>query len=515
MAFLKFKWLDRLNTKVAQWLAWFAKRFPRTSRFLGLLRTRRRGLTNLLFLILHIAGFFMSLQAVMQTRTSQGAVAWAISLNTIPLVAVPGWLMFGDSQLGSYLLTRQAGLVKVRPLAEELISNLEKAEASVNSTSSAMKTLARLSSTPVLAGNHAELLVDGKNTFESIFKAIDGAEDYILVQFYIMRADKLGSELREKLVRKVREGVKVYVLVDDVGSMGLPKAYLAEMREEGIHARMFMDTSGEANRFQLNFRNHRKIVVVDGKAAFLGGHNVGDEYLGKHPTRTPWRDSHVKLTGPVVKTVQVPFVEDWYFATGEIPEGLDWSIAGEDFVGDMEAVCLASGPADPVETCSLFYLTAINEARERLWLATPYFVPDKQMVSALQLAAIRGVDVRVILPEKSDSTLVHLSSFSYIKELELAGVKLYRYTAGFLHQKVVLIDQQLATVGSANFDNRSFRLNFECTGVIYDKAFNDQVARMLERDFENCRRLTASDYEDRTYLFRLAVRTARLLAPIQ
>ena len=515
MAFLKFKWLERLNARVAQWLAWFAKRFPRTARFLGILRTRRRGLTVLIFLILHITGFFMSLQAVMQTRTSQGAVAWAISLNTFPLVAVPAWMVFGDSGVENYVATRQAGLIKVRPLAEKLIGNLEAAEASVNSTSAAMQTLAKLSSMPVLAGNKAELLVDGKNTFKSIFDAIDEAEDYILVQFYIMRADKLGGELKDKLEHKVRQGVKVYLLVDDVGSMGLPEIYLKEMRDAGIEAHYFMNTKGEANRFQLNFRNHRKIVVVDGKVAFLGGHNVGDEYVGEHPTRSPWRDSHIRLTGPVAKTVQVPFVEDWLWATGEIPEGLKWTIARDDFVGEMEAVCLASGPADPMETCSLFYLTAINEARERLWLATPYFVPDKQMVSALQLAAVRGVDVRVLMPEESDSKLVHFSSFSYIKELEQAGVELYRYTGGFLHQKVMLVDQHLATVGSANFDNRSFRLNFECTGVVHDKGFNAEVADMLEKDFSNSRRVKISDYEDQGYAFRLTVQLARLLAPIQ
>jgi len=468
-----------------------------------------------IFLILHSAGFFMSLQAVMQTRTSQGAVAWAISLNTVPLFAVPAWMVFGDSHLDSYVLARSAGLVKVRPLAEELITNLKVAERPVSSASPAMQTLASLSSMPVLTGNKAELLVDGKNTFKSIFEAIDEAEDYILIQFYIMRADKLGDELKQKLVSKVREGVNVYLLVDDVGSMGLPDVYLNEMRDAGVKAYFFMNTTGEANRFQLNFRNHRKIVVVDGKVAFLGGHNVGDEYLGEHPTRTPWRDSHVRLTGPVVKTAQVPFVEDWLWATGEVPEGLDWSISDDDFVGDMEAVCLATGPADPLETCALFYLTAINEARERLWLATPYFVPDKQMVSALQLAAIRGVDVRVLLPERSDSTLVHLSSFSYIKELEQAGVKLYRYTAGFLHQKVMLVDHDLASIGSANFDNRSFRLNFECTGVIHDEGFNSEVAGMLEQDFKNSRRVKISDYEGRDYGFRLAVRLARLLAPIQ
>lgn len=507
--------LKRANAHVAHGLAAFARSFPRMARFFGILRTRRRGLTIVFFLLLHIAGFFLSVQAVMQTRTSQGAIAWAISLNTFPLVAVPGWFLFGDSRLDNYVATRRAGLETVRPFADGLIRNLEQAEVSTASSSPTMETLAHLASMPVLTGNHARLLVDGKNTFTSIFEAIDKARSYILVQFYIVRADRLGGKLKEKLVAKARQGVKVYVLVDDVGSLGLPDSYFAEMRAEGIQATMFMNLSGEANRFQLNFRNHRKIVVVDGRVAFLGGHNVGDEYLGEHPTHTPWRDSHVRLTGPVVKGAQVAFVEDWQWATGEIPEGLDWSISKDDFTGEMEAVCLASGPADPIETCAMFFLAAINDARERLWIATPYFVPDDKMVTALQLAAIRGVDVRVLLPDQGDSSLVHFSSFSYIEELEKTGVKLYRYEAGFLHQKVLVMDDSLATVGSANFDNRSFRLNFECTGVIHDKGFNAEVAAMLEQDFSNSRRVEISDYTEKGYLFRLTVKLARLLAPIQ
>lgn len=452
----------------------------------------------------------------MQSRTEQGAVAWALSLNTVPVVAVPAWMVFGDSDLESYVTAKRAGIEETRPFADLFIENLRGAEGATDPGDSELATtLEQLASMPMTRGNHVELLVDGENTYRSIFKAVDEAEDYILVQFYILRADETGGDLKERLIRKAKEGVRVWVLVDNFGSLTLPSEYLEEMEEAGIETSFFMDLSGKANRFQLNFRNHRKIVVVDGKTGFVGGHNVGDEYRGKHPSLTPWRDSHIRLTGPVVKTLQVPFVEDWHWATGDIPENLDWEITSEDFVGEMEALCLATGPADPMETCAMFFLTAINQAKDRIWIASPYFVPDDKLVTALQLAAVRGVDVRVLMPDMNDSRLVHFSSFSYLQELEKAGVKAYRYEKGFLHQKVALVDDKLSAIGSANFDNRSFRLNFEVTGIVYDEDFAGQVEEMLLSDFENSRLSGAEEYEEKPFYFRLLIRLSRLLAPIQ
>lgn len=508
----------RLNNRVASALAVVAQRFPHLARWLGIVRRRRRPITILVFFGLHVAGFFCSIQAVMQTRTEQGAVAWAISLNAVPIVAVPAWFVFGDSDLDGYVATRRAGLEEIRPTAQRFLRNLDAAEAPVpleERSEEVRRTLQRLASMPWMKGNQAELLVDGKNTFHSIYQAIDEAEDYVLVQFYIFRDDETGGELRRRLIEKAKSGVRVRVLLDNYGCLDLPGDFIEEMRAAGIEAELFMDITGEANRFQLNFRNHRKIVVVDGTVGFVGGHNVGDEYLGMHPELTPWRDSHLRIAGPAAKALQVAFVEDWHWATGEIPEGLDWSIDPAEFAGETEALILASGPSDPVETCSMFFLSTLYGARERIWIATPYFVPDDKIVTALQAAAIRGVDVRVLMPDLADSTLVKLSSYSYLEELDKVGVKLYRYQNGFLHQKVLVMDDELAAIGSANFDNRSFRLNFEVTGIIHDREFTDQVAAMLEEDFAISTRATAKDYAEKSFPFRLAVRVARMLAPIQ
>ncbi len=278
--------------------------------------------------------------------------------------------------------------------------------------------------------------------------------------------------------------------------------------------RAFHSTQGPANRFQLNFRNHRKIVVVDGRAAWVGGANVGDEYLGRHPRLTPWVDTMVKVTGPAVQSIQVPFVEDWRWAKGETLE-LDWTPQAAPSGASRKVLCLPTGPADRFETCTLYFLHAINTATDRFWIASPYFVPDEQIVSALKLAALRGVDVRVLIPDDCDNTLVRLSGWSFVGPLEDAGVKIYRHINGFMHHKVMLVDDHTAAVGTANFDNRSFRLNFEITLEVLDPKFAREVEALFHRDFADARLSSAQELAERRFPVRFAVQVARLLAPVQ
>jgi cardiolipin synthase len=267
------------------------------------------------------------------------------------------------------------------------------------------------------------------------------------------------------------------------------------------------------NPFQINFRNHRKIVVVDGRVAYVGGLNVGDEYIGRDPGFGPWRDTHVRLEGPAVHAVQLAFLEDWYWAAQETPP-LDWTPRPVSPNG-QNVLVLPTGPADELETCGLFFVHMINAAQQRLWITSPYFVPDPQVMCALQLASLRGVDVRIMLPEHADHLLVYLSSFSYLEEAEQADVKIYRYQPGFMHHKVILVDDHLAAVGTANLDNRSFRLNFEITVLVDDHGFAAQVEEMLRRDFQQCERAHAEDLLQRSFWFRVAVRVARLMSPLQ
>jgi len=465
-------------------------------------------------LIFHVLGVISSIHAVMSTRTSQGAIAWAVSLNTFPYLAVPAYWVFGRSKFEGYVVARRQTddrNERIERRARETVALYRIAESERSETVRAAEALAEM---PVLRRNRVDLLIDGDATFTSILKGIDEAKEYILVQFYIVHDDGLGRALKEHLLAKARQGLAVYFLFDEIGSHALPKSYKQELRDAGVAVHEFNTRKGRRNRFQLNFRNHRKIVITDGRVAWIGGHNVGDEYLGKDPKFGHWRDTHVRIEGPSVLKAQISFLEDWYWATETLP-ALNWTAEPAPDGSDIPVLIIPTGPADELETANLMFVHAINSARKRIWIASPYFVPEHSVTVALQLAGLRGVDVRILIPDEPDHMLVYLAAYSYFDEAGQTGVKFYRYLDGFLHEKVMLIDEDTATIGTANFDNRSFRLNFEITAAISDPAFASTVERMFEDDFRRSRRMEEGEYDRKPWWFRLGVRLARLTAPIQ
>ena len=465
-----------------------------------------------LVLLFHLMGLLGSVHAVMTARTAQGAIAWAVSLNTFPYVAVPAYWVFGRRKFEGYVERFQKHDAQLRQFLHELQSSLAPYEIAREERvpdSEALKPLAR---SPLLGRNDVELLIDGKATFDSIIEGIGRARHSVLVEFYIVRDDGLGRRLQQAMMAKAREGVQVLFLYDGIGSHGLTRAYRDQLQDAGVEVSPFKTTQGSGNRFQLNFRNHRKIVVVDGAETWIGGHNVGDDYLGLHPETAPWRDTHVHIVGPAALLAQLTFAGDWYWATKKLVS-LSWEPQPAE-TGNVAALVLASGPADRLETAQLFFVHALNAARDRIWIATPYFVPDEAVLTALQLATLRGVDVRVILPKKPDSYLVWLASFWYIEELADDDVRFYHYEEGFMHQKVMLVDDYWSAVGTANFDNRSFRLNFEVTAVMANRPFAKEMEAMLEADMERSVPFDPSRLKKMGFFRRLAVRTARLLSPI-
>jgi cardiolipin synthase len=324
--------------------------------------------------------------------------------------------------------------------------------------------------------------------------------------------DGLGREMQQAMIERARAGVRVYMLYDEIGSKGLPESYIEALRVAGVEVSSFKPTQGRRNRFQLNFRNHRKMVVVDGVTGWVGGHNVGDEYMGRDPDFSPWRDTHLRLDGPVVTQLQAVIIGDWYWATRELPE-VDWQPrAAED--GDVEAMIIPSAPTQRLETAGLLFVSALNSARERIWLSAPYLVPDEAVMKALELAALRGVDVRVITTGKGDSLPVYLAAFHYIDQLRDLGIKFYAYMPGFLHEKVMLVDDDVSTVGTANFDNRSFRLNFEVTAVIADAAFAKEMEQMFEADFAYAEPIDPAALDEKPFWWRFGVNLSRLAAPV-
>lgn len=463
--------------------------------------------------VAHVIGLICALHALFSVRTPQGTIAWLISLNTLPVIAVPAYLVFGRSKFKGFIFARQTEDLELRHIVDVLASKAQRFVRQIDGDYGRILATERLAKMPFVGNNEVELLVDGQATFDSIFAGIEEAQNFILIQFFIVHDDQIGRELKTRLIRMAAKDVRIFFLYDEIGCHKLPSAYMRELQDAGVRMHAFHTTRGSGNRFQLNFRNHRKIVVVDGRVGWIGGHNVGDEYLGRDPKFGLWRDTHMRIIGPSVMALQLSFLEDWNWATDEKID-LIWEPVSAD-ESDVPVLILPSGPADDIETASFMFQHAIHSAAHRIWIASPYFVPDEGVFGALQLAALRGVDVRILIPDKPDHLLVYLSAFAFIGKMLDAGIEIYRYEQGFMHQKVFLVDDSVAAVGTANLDNRSFRLNFEVTAIVMDPMFAEQVERMLVADFDRSRRMTLSELEAKPWWFMAAGRAAYLTAPIQ
>ncbi|MFL9965870.1 cardiolipin synthase [Paraburkholderia sediminicola] len=475
----------------------------------------------------HILGVIAACHAILNTRTSQGAIAWAVSLVAMPYLTLVPYLFLGRSKFAGYADARRVENELLRTRAHPLEWDTHASSAGLPTQQLGVRlvhSLTRLGGMPFLPGNAVRTLVNGAATFEAIFDAIENARRYVIVQFFIVRDDALGEMFKDALIAKAQQGVRVYFLYDSIGSFDLPHRYVAALRAGGVEMHPFATNRRFVNRLQLNFRNHRKIVSVDGERAFVGGHNVGVEYLGGRPPLSPWRDTHIEVRGPAVASIQFVFTEDWHWATQQLPE-FDMPPAAPTHQpnekpddqphGDgMHCLVMPSGPADTQETCSLFFVETINAARERIWITTPYLVPDEAVFSALRLAVLRGVDVRILIPSRRDHRVVFAASKLYAYDSLRAGIRIFRYQPGFLHQKVVLIDSVAAAIGSANLDNRSFRLNFEIMVLTVDRGFAREVETMLLNDFAESREIDRNEYRQASALRRVLMHVARLFSPI-
>ncbi|MCH8528410.1 MAG: cardiolipin synthase [Kiritimatiellae bacterium] len=461
----------------------------------------------------YVLGWLSALHTIMNARTSQGAIAWAISLSTFPFIALPLYWIFGRTRFNGYVDARRSRDQHTNPLIKETLDKLPDALPDTLDRTPDELVFERLAALPYTHLNQLDLLTTGADTFKAVFSAMREAQSYILIQFYIFRDDDIGQSLLREIRAARERGIRVYFLYDEIGCARLPGSYIQAVRDTGSRISGFRTTRGPRNRFQLNFRNHRKSVVVDGRVGFVGGYNVGDEYLGRSPKFGPWRDTHCQILGPAVLAVQLAFVSDWNWANGAFPAELDWTpLPAPD--RDEKVLVVPSGPADEFETWKLLMLQCIRQANKRFWLVSPYFVPDSDIISALQLAALRGVEVRIMLPEKPDHLMVWLASFTFLSQINLPNLTFHRYTPGFLHQKVLLVDRDLAVVGTANADNRSFRLNFEMSILSQSPRFVKNVEAMLEEDFKHCRISTAEEYARRSFPFRFAAQVSRLMAPV-
>ncbi len=466
---------------------------------------------------------------VLQKRSPASTLAWILMLAALPLVGMVLFFVFGPRRLQRRRLKRQRGRLKVR--SEELRAEArERArtrspESRVDTSSRQLMQLAmRASDIPPEMCSNVDILKGGAECFDALEKAIASAKHHVHLDYYIFAPGRVGARIRDLLVERAKAGVHVRLLVDAVGSYALSRKFLKPLREVRAEIAFFNPASFARFRPRINFRNHRKIVVVDGRIGFTGGVNVADEYLEVQGGGPPWRDVHVRLEGGAVRWLQLVFLEDWYFATDKTPHGRGYfpldlpaarTPADEARDHDEHRVqIVASGPDLDAEAIQKVYFAAIAGAEKRVLVTTPYFVPDEPVLTALTTAAQRGLDVRLLVPRNSDSRIVTAAARSYFDDLLRAGVRIFEYAPAMLHAKTLVIDDTLACIGSANMDNRSFRLNFEISALLYGPVHNRVLAEIFERDLEGAHEVKASARARLGLPARVFEAGARLLSPM-
>ncbi|MFD0590470.1 cardiolipin synthase [Paenibacillus sp. GCM10027627] len=365
------------------------------------------------------------------------------------------------------------------------------------------------------SNNSIEIYTDGNHKFDSLIRDIEAAEHHIHMVYYIVRDDVLGRRLVSALAKKAAQGVEVRFLYDHIGSSKLPSRYFKELREAGGMEAAFFPSRIPYLNLKINYRNHRKLVIVDGKIGYIGGFNIGDEYLGLNKHFGEWRDTHLKVKGGAVLQMQAQFLMDWNMASaGRMELSETYFPAGEQNVGSIGMQLVASGPDTEYQEIKNAYIKMIYSAKESIALQTPYFVPDESLMTALRIAALSGVKVCIMLPSKPDHFFVYWATHSYLGELLSSGVRVYLYEKGFLHAKTLVVDGRVASVGTANLDIRSFKLNFEINAFIYDTATARRLMDIFLEDVDNARELTMEIYGERPLFNRLRESVSRLLSPL-
>ncbi|CDQ38224.1 MULTISPECIES: cardiolipin synthase [Virgibacillus] len=361
--------------------------------------------------------------------------------------------------------------------------------------------------------NSVKIFTDGKEKFESLIQDLEKAKDHIHLLYYIIRSDHLGDRIADILIKKANEGLEVRVLYDDMGSRSLKRKYIKRLRRSGVQVEAFFPPKIPKINFKINYRNHRKIAIIDGKVGYIGGFNIGDEYLGQNKKFGNWRDTHLRIYGDAVLHMQTRFILDWNQASRN-------DILYEDRYynalphGDVGVQIVTSGPDSDWEQIKNGYIKMIMSAKDYIYIQTPYFIPDESLRDVLRIAALSGVDVKIMIPNKPDHPFVYWATLSYIGDLLDAGAEVYIYQNGFLHAKTIIVDGKIASVGTANIDVRSFRLNFEINAFLYDKDLTQRLVAEYEDDIQHSTQMTKKLYQQRSLGIRFKESISRLISPV-
>lgn len=458
-----------------------------------------------------------------ENRNPIRALSWVIALVFLPGVGLVFYLFFGRSLRGMHLISRHN---KRKILHEHRPRRINLNCLDLNGDHRGLIKLSHnLCGSPFTVNNNIEIFTEGKEKFLALCEDLRNARKSILLQYYIFLDDATGREVADILIEKAREGVMVKVIYDHVGSFSARNKFFRRMEEAGVETHPFFRVNFPHFANRINWRNHRKIVVIDGKTGYIGGMNIADRYVDGSRRFPVWRDTHLRVTGPAVAALRYSFAVDWSFmgqpldldseSAGHAP-GPEVSTPPAPQASGLPAAMqlVTSGPTDRWSNVELILLKAIGGARKRVWIQTPYFLPPESMLRALHTAALARVDVRVMLPRMSDSAILTYASRSYISECMRAGIKVYFYTAGMLHAKVVIVDDDFSSVGSANIDFRSFEHNFESNMMIYGPEVNAALRAIFSADMRHCERLRLPRWRHRPIHQKGAESIMRLLSPV-
>ncbi len=449
---------------------------------------------------------------LLENRNPVRSLAWMMVLILLPVLGIVLYLILGQNYRKQKLITKK----RLKFAHERKIFEFDPDSEQLNYLKSEHKRLIKLlhqnNESIGFADNNIEILSEGEQTFESMFEAIKNAKQHIHLEFFIFGNDNISNQLRELLILKAKEGIRIRMIYDYFGSFVLSSKYLLSLKEAGIYVKPFLPLRLRLNRSKINFRNHRKLLIVDGKFGFTGGINVADRYifgnrLGK------WRDTFVKFEGRVVHGLQLQFLADWHFVAKKLIKDPKYYPPAEKFRKNIVQI-VSSGPDNDWEAIMQGIAYAITSSTKYIYIHTPYFVPNEVVMHNLQIAALSGIDVRLMIPKESDSRLSDACTFSYLGEALESGIKIYIYQKGFLHSKAIVIDDFVSIVGSANLDERSFNLNFETNAFIYEQKTAEVLKDLFHKDMQNSVELSLEDWQNRRRRQKLKESFARLFSPI-
>jgi cardiolipin synthase A/B len=475
------------------------------------------GILRFSSLFITMSVIFISFVIFLENRHPTQTLTWIIVLGSFPLIGFFFYLLFGRNYRKErmfrkkYFLDKQAFL-KVE--GESDPKSAEKMQMMGDQQRRLFNLAQKLGNSPISFATSTKTLTNGSETFRNILNEMKKATHHIHLEYYIVRDDGIGQEIKNLLISKALEGVKIRFLFDDVGSWKLSKTYIRELQNAGVEMIPFGPVRLPFLNNKFNFRNHRKIIVIDGSVGFVGGLNIGDEYLGKNKYFGFWRDTHLMLKGEAVRSLQLIFLQDWYYMTNHsflTAEYLSPDLR-ENNHGGVQLI--AGGPDNEWSVIKNIFFSMITTAEKSVWIASPYFIPDEDIFSAIKVAALSGIDVRILVPKRPDKRIVFHASRSYFPELMEAGVRIYEYERGFMHSKIVIVDHEIASIGTSNMDMRSFHLNFEVNAFLYKTRSTQKLVNDYMKDITHSSEINLSMFKKRHIGLRILESTSRLLSPL-